>query len=143
MMYRTSDREKNWLYVRCWFCWVFKNQNWILYLMHDIIHCFFLYLYINIIVKYWLLVFYDCRIHLVVHAVCTAACTGVPCVRSTGRWREGSQTMFSQKWLWWTLLPFKRWSLLIMMIRKILKPLQLTTMSTLIWRCILYKSSHC
>jgi len=40
------------------------------------------HLYIILLIIFFV---YNCRIHLVVHVVCIAACTGVPCVKSTGR----------------------------------------------------------
>ena len=52
----------------------------------------------------------DCRIHLVIHAWFTAACTGVLCARSIGRWRGVYRITLSCQWPSSILHLFKRWA---------------------------------
>lgn len=50
------------------------------------------------------------RIHHVTPAWCTAACTGVPYARSTGKWRTIYLIMRLYPWPLLTLRQFKRWT---------------------------------
>lgn len=52
-----------------------------------------------------------CRIHRVILAWCTAACTGVLCVKSTGRWGVTYLILQAWQWLLLTHRQFKRWAL--------------------------------
>lgn len=67
----------------------------------------------------------------------TAACTGVHCARSTGRWRTASQIMLQCQWLLSTLPLFKRWTLPLKT-RILLHPLEMAPP----WRCKLCKIQH-
>lgn len=100
---------------------------------------------VKICVCYWFCLHiygycYGCRTRLATHVVYTAACTGVPYVRSTGRWRDGS-LMWLCRWLSWTHLQFNRWD--PQMTRKIQKQLLLTeAMSIQLWKCSQFRTYH-
>lgn len=81
---------------------------------------------------------WNCRIPHAIPAWSTAACTGVRCARSTGRWRGASQRTSSCPWPLSTRPLFKRWNPKKTAHRMLHHP-QTSTPSTLIWKCRLYR----
>lgn len=77
---------------------------------------------------------FDCRTRHVTLAWFIVACTGVPCVRSTGRWRTVSRRTLWCQWPLYTLPQFKRWNPR-MRTRLLHQTHLLTTTGIPIWKC--------